>query len=180
MKQAGVLSYRILFFERDSAGDFIPAERYPALSLAATGTHDLATFAAWLAGSDIDLRASLGVGDPLGVAGEHEERTIDRQRLIATLRRSGDLDCDDPTAEDVLLGAHRFLARSPARIVMMQIEDAIGEVLPVNVPGTADQYPNWRRKLSLDLEAIGCDARFTRLCGVLRGERSRGGATVAG
>ena len=59
MKRAGVLSYRILFFERDSNGDFIPAERYPALSLAATGTHDLATFAAWLAGSDIDLRAAL-------------------------------------------------------------------------------------------------------------------------
>ena len=173
MKEAGVLSYRILFFERDCAGDFIPAERYPALSLAATGTHDLATFAAWLAGSDIDLRASLGVGDPNGVPREHAERAVDRQRLIVTLRRSGDLDCDEPAAEDVLLAAHRFLARSPARIVMMQIEDAIGEVLPVNVPGTAEQYPNWRRKLSLDLETIGGDRRFTALCDVLRSERPR-------
>jgi 4-alpha-glucanotransferase len=173
MKQARVLSYRILFFERDSSGDFIAAERYPALSLAATGTHDLATFAAWLAGSDIDLRASLGVGDPNGVRREHAERTVDRQRLIATLRRSGDLDCDEPSAEDVLLAAHRFLARSPAQIVMMQIEDAIGEMLPVNVPGTAEQYPNWRRKLSLSLESVGSDPRFTALCGVLSNERQR-------
>jgi (1->4)-alpha-D-glucan 1-alpha-D-glucosylmutase len=173
MKRAGVLSYRILFFERDSSGDFIPAERYPALSLAATGTHDLATFAAWLAGSDIDLRASLGVGDPHGVPREHEERAVDRLRLIATLRRSGDLECDEPAAGDVLLAAHRFLARSPARIVMMQIDDAIGEILPVNVPGTAEQYPNWRRKLSLDLEVIGTDPRFTALCGVLQAERPR-------
>ncbi|MGD0475368.1 MAG: 4-alpha-glucanotransferase [Candidatus Velthaea sp.] len=177
MKRAGVLSYRILFFERDSNGDFIPAERYPALSLAATGTHDLATFAAWLAGSDIDLRAALGVGDPNLVPRERAERDVDRQRLISTLRRCGDLDCDKPAAEDVLLAAHRFLARSPARIVMMQIEDAIGEVLPVNVPGTTEQYPNWRRKLSLDLETIGSDRRFAALCDVLRSERPRQATT---
>ena len=69
--------------------------------------------------------------------------------------------------------ARHRAARSPARIVMMQVEDAIGETLPVNVPGTAEQYPNWRRKLSLDIEAIGRDPRFGALCGVLRNERPR-------
>ncbi len=173
MRAADVLSYRILFFERESSGDFIPAERYPALSLAATGTHDLATFAAWLAGADIDLRAGLGVGDPARVPREHAERNIDRQRLVDTLRRSGDLRGDEADSDAVLLAAHRFLARSPARIVMMQLDDAIGETLPVNVPGTADQYPNWRRKLSLDLDTIGTDPRFNALCDALRNERPR-------
>ena len=60
---------------------------------------------------------------------------------------------------------------------MMQIEDAIGEVLPVNVPGTTEQYPNWRRKLSLDLETIGSDRRFAALCDVLRSERPRQATT---
>lgn len=173
MRHAGVLSYRILFFEREPGGGFIPAERYPALSLAATGTHDLATFAAWQSGSDIELRASLGVGDPERVPQEHVEREIDRRRLVDTLRRSGDLDHDDPSCDDVLLAAHRFLARSPARIVMMQVDDAIGEELPVNVPGTAEQYPNWRRRLSYDLAAIASDPRFERLCATLRAERPR-------
>jgi 4-alpha-glucanotransferase len=177
MRQADVLSYRILFFEREHNGDFIPAERYPALSLAATGTHDLTTFAAWLIGSDIDLRASLGVGDPNGVPREHAERDIDRDRLVATLRCSGDLDRSAAEADEVMLAAHRFLARSPARIVMMQVDDAIGETLPVNVPGTAEQYPNWRRKLSLDLETIGTDPRFVALCGALRLERPYEAAT---
>ncbi len=173
MARAGVLSYRILFFEREHDGEFILAERYPALSLAATGTHDLATFAAWQSGSDIELRASLGVGDPARVPQEHVEREIDRQRLVATLRRSGDLDQAEPTSDGVLLAAHRFLARSPARIVMMQVDDAIGEELPVNVPGTADQYPNWRRRLSYDLAAIASDPRFEKLCATLRAERPR-------
>jgi 4-alpha-glucanotransferase len=171
MGQAGVFSYRILFFERMHDGAFIPAERYPVLSLAATGTHDLATFAAWLTGADIDLRASLGVGDPRRVEQEHIDRAHDRNRLIATLHEAGDLAPERADGEDVLLAAHRFLGRSPARIVMIQVDDTIGETLPVNVPGTAEEYPNWRRKLSLDISAIASDARFTALCGVLRGER---------
>ncbi len=174
MARAAVLSYRILFFERELGGDFIPADRYPALSLAATGTHDLATFAAWLGAADIDLRASLGVGDPARVPQEHAERVADRQRLIDTLRRSGDLIAPDAESDEILVAAHRFLARSPAAIVMMQVDDAIGESLPVNVPGTTEQYPNWRRKLGLDLDAIGTDPRFVALCAALREQRPRG------
>jgi len=173
MARAAVLSYRILFFEREHDGEFIPAERYPAASLAATGTHDLATFAAWLSGADIDLRAGLGVGDPALIPQEHAERNADRERLLATLRRSGDLNGDTPSPDEVLLAAHRFLARSPAAIVMMQVDDAIGEMLPVNVPGTTEQYPNWRRKLSLDLETIATDPRFVALCAALAQERPR-------
>jgi 4-alpha-glucanotransferase len=56
---------------------------------------------------------------------------------------------------------------------MMQVDDAIGEKLPINVPGTWDQYPNWRRKLSLDLPAIARDTRFAALCAALRTERPR-------
>lgn len=178
MTHAGVLSYRILFFEREHGGGFIPAEHYPALSLAATGTHDLTTFAAWLAGSDIDLRASLGVGDPTRVPQEHAEREIDRARLISTLRAAGDLGEADEGGDAVMLAAHRFLARSPARIVMMQVDDALGETLPVNVPGTAEQYPNWRRKLGLELDAIPSDPRFVALCAVLRRERPPGLGSV--
>ncbi len=173
MADAGVFSYRILFFERQYDGEFIPAEFYPALSLAATGTHDLATFAAWLGGADIDLRASLGVGDPHRVPEEHAARTADRERLLRTLRHFGELSDDQDDTGSVLVAAHRFLARSPARIVMMQIDDAIGEVLPVNVPGTSDQYPNWRRKLGVDLADIAGDGRFVTLCAALRAERPR-------
>jgi len=173
MAAANVLSYRILFFERNGEGGFLPAEHYPELSLAATGTHDLATFTAWLGGLDIDLRARLGVGDPARIADEHAGREHDRWRLIDTLRASGDLAGDEPATFEILLAAHRFLARSPARIVMMQLDDAIGETLPVNVPGTADEYPNWRRKLHLDLDAIAVDERFAALCAVLRAQRPR-------
>ncbi|MFN2459152.1 MAG: 4-alpha-glucanotransferase [Candidatus Velthaea sp.] len=173
MASANVLSYRILFFERAADGGFVRAEEYPALALAATGTHDLAPFAAWLSGTDIALRERLGVIDAPFAAQERAEREGDRRRLIGTLIQSGDLAAREPEHDDVVVAAHRFLGRSPAAIVMMQIDDAVGEAEPVNVPGTSSEYPNWRRKLSADLEAIAADARFQKLCATLREQRPR-------
>ena len=59
MAATGILSYRILFFERRLDGTFVPPEEYPALALATSGTHDLPTIPAWLRGEDVDLRDRL-------------------------------------------------------------------------------------------------------------------------
>lgn len=50
MSEARILSYRVLFFEKD-AGGFVGPNRYPALSLAVTGSHDLPTLSAWMEGA---------------------------------------------------------------------------------------------------------------------------------
>jgi 4-alpha-glucanotransferase len=174
MDAADIYSYRILFFERDHDGAFNPPDRYPVKALATSGTHDLPPFAQWYAGGDIDVRAGLGFTHADAVAGERTTRDADRRRLIATLIDGGDLPpAPAYTLEDVMLGAHRFLARSRARIVMLQIDDAVGEIDPVNVPGTATQYPNWRRKLTLDIEGIATDPRFLALTEMLAAQRPR-------
>ncbi|MGB8266333.1 MAG: 4-alpha-glucanotransferase [Candidatus Velthaea sp.] len=174
MAAADILSYRILFFERDGDGAFIPPEQYPEKALAASGTHDLPPFAQWYAGGDIDVRAGLGFLPVGAVAGERIAREADRRRLIAALIGSGDLAIGaEPALEDVVLAAHRYLARSRARIVMLQLDDALGELDPVNVPGTSTQYPNWRRKLTLDMAQIATDRRFAALTGMLAAERPR-------
>ncbi len=49
-------------------------------------------------------------------------------------------------------GLHRFLARTPSMLAVVAIEDVLGETGAVNVPGTFDEHPNWRRKRSLSLE----------------------------
>jgi 4-alpha-glucanotransferase len=72
------------------------------------------------------------------------EREADRQALLRAIGDSG-------TPQ---LRAHRYLACSAARLVAVQIEDVIGTVEPVNVPGTHGEYPNWRRKLDRDLNEI--------------------------
>jgi 4-alpha-glucanotransferase len=63
---------------------------------------------------------------------------------------------------------HAFLARTPSRIVMASVEDAVGERHQINLPGTVERYPNWSRKLALTLDELQDDPRPWELAAVLR------------
>jgi 4-alpha-glucanotransferase len=172
MAANNILAYRILLFERETDGTFLPPEAYPACALAATGTHDLPPLTGWLIGDDIDLRRDLGLLDAAGVAAERVSRELDIAQLCAALAGGGDLGAErDP--ESVVLAAYRYLARSNARIVMVQIEDALGETTPVNVPGTDAEYPNWRRKLRADIGSLAGSRRWKEITAALRELRPR-------
>jgi len=173
MAAHNILSYRILLFERDAEGQFLPPEAYPELALATAGTHDLPPLAGWLEGEDIALHLRLGLIDTETARQTRISREVGIAQLRAALCARGDLRELEPDTEAVVLAAYRYLARSPARIVMLQIEDALGERTPVNIPGTNLEYPNWRRKLRDDLETIATSNRFERFTRVLREIRPR-------
>jgi 4-alpha-glucanotransferase len=173
MEETGVLSYRILFFERRLDGTFLPPEEYPALALAASGTHDLPTIPAWLRGEDVELRDRLGLLEtPLEQ--ERAARQKDWTTFLDSLVAHGDLapaERDDDVA--VVVAANRYLGATPCAIVMAQLDDILEERDPVNVPGTSTQYPNWRRKLGTDVDALASDPRLHRLCTALNEIRPR-------
>ena len=172
MAANNILSYRLLLFEREVDGTFLSPESYPELALATTGTHDLPPLTGWLAGNDIDIRLAIGFIDPGGIAAERASREVDVAQLCAALQNTGDLG-DERDAQSVVLAAYRYLARSNARILMVQIEDVLGETTPVNVPGTDMQYPNWRRKLHDDVDTFASSLRFERFAKMLRELRPR-------
>jgi 4-alpha-glucanotransferase len=74
------------------------------------------------------------------------------------------------------LNIARFLARTPSRLMVVQIEDVLGIADQPNIPGTLDEHPNWRRRLPVDLEDIGTDERLRTLAATLahEGRASRG------
>jgi 4-alpha-glucanotransferase len=45
---------------------------------------------------------------------------------------------------------------------MVQLEDVLGVIEQVNVPGTVDEHPNWRIKLPMPWEELSTNPR---LCG---------------
>src|SRR6266851_4341761 len=142
MQETGILSYRVLYFERRPDGTFAAPEEYPALALATSGTHDLATLPAWLRGEDVDLRDRLGLLET-PAEDERSARARERKLLLDALVAHGDLaasERDDETA--IVIAANRYLAAAPCTIVMAQLDDILGEHKPVNVPGTSTQYPN--------------------------------------
>jgi 4-alpha-glucanotransferase len=47
-----------------------------------------------------------------------------------------------------------YLARSDAALLVVQPEDWLGMEDAINVPGTSDEHPNWRLKLTAPLTEL--------------------------
>jgi (1->4)-alpha-D-glucan 1-alpha-D-glucosylmutase len=180
-----ILSYRLLYFERDAAGEFKRPDDYPRDALVAIGTHDLATLAGWWSDNDLRTRLALNLFPDASTYQEQlAERDRDRARLVHVLVDAGLLapnEAEQASASRELtaaLGAaaHAFIARAPSRVMMVQIEDAIGVAEQTNMPGTIDTHPNWRRKLPLLLEQLESGEpgeRIAALAKVLAAARPR-------
>ncbi|MCX2179887.1 4-alpha-glucanotransferase [Streptomyces sp. SKN60] len=145
LARRGVLGTSVLWFERDWAGGGRPLapEEWRADCVATATTHDLPSTAARLSGSHVTLRHRLGL-----LTGEVErERARDAAETsewLGLLQRLGLLP-EGPGDEAAEVRAfHRFLAATPARLVGVWLPDAVGDRRPQNLPGTWDQYPNWR------------------------------------
>jgi 4-alpha-glucanotransferase len=139
----GIFSYKVMLFERDHHGEFLPAEAYSANALATFSTHDLPTFAGWRSGHDLAVKAALGL-DP----GESDMQRSDALRALERRLHH------DGIGTSGFLGALELLVRSPARLVAVAVEDLLGVVDQPNVPGTVAEHPNWRRRLPVALEQL--------------------------
>ena len=170
--QYELLSYRLLYFERERGGVFKPAADYPREALVAVSTHDLATLAGWWTGHDLDTRHTLKLYPDDSI---YEKQLIDRAeervRLLLALRHAGLLPDGIelatggvPALTPALVEAiHAFVAEAPSRVMMVQLEDAIGVVDQANMPGTTDEHPNWRQKLPETLEQLSANPRVLSL-----------------
>ncbi|MDX7950965.1 glycogen debranching protein GlgX [Lichenihabitans sp. Uapishka_5] len=146
-----ILAYRVLFFERDERG-FTPAERYPRKAVACVATHDLAPLAGWWRSRDTDERLRTGQIDEAAAAAARDERVRERVMLAEAVGQPQLAEGDDFPA--LSRAVHDFVADAPSMLVVTQAEDLVGEEEGVNLPGTDRERPNWRRRLTLDADAI--------------------------
>ncbi|HEX8663166.1 MAG TPA: malto-oligosyltrehalose synthase [Beijerinckiaceae bacterium] len=152
--RSGLLSYRVLPFEREADGAFKRPEAYPRDALSVITTHDLPTFVGWWRGLDTDLRQTLGLYDRERAERERVEREVERHRLTEALFEEKLLPSPEPPEQPPFDAVARYLARTPSVLNAVQYEDVLGELNQPNMPGTSDEHPNWRRKLAADLDAI--------------------------
>ena len=168
LERMNMLRSAVLWFTRDDEDPdegYLPAARYPRNALASISTHDLPTAAGFLAGEQVRVRAELG---QLAGSVEDERRTADadRAQLLAALRDEG-LITQDSTNEEIVVAMHEFLARTPCRFITASLYDVLEVLEQPNLPGTTDEYPNWRMPLPTSLEQIVVDPRVTRIAALL-------------
>ncbi|MCA7015140.1 4-alpha-glucanotransferase [Dickeya dadantii] len=171
LRDNSVYSYKVLFFEKDQHDRFRAPDAYPPRSMATITTHDLATLRGYWQGVDLTLGKDLGLypTDAL-LQQQHDARESAKQGLLDALHEQGLLpqrvgrNASLTTMSAQLnRGVQRYLADSASALLGLQLEDWLDMATPVNVPGTHQEYPNWRRKLSRSLDSIFTDRYLERL-----------------
>ncbi|HEX3589215.1 MAG TPA: 4-alpha-glucanotransferase [Pseudonocardiaceae bacterium] len=167
LHERGMLSSAVLWFQRDwDAPDqpFADPATWNPDAMASISTHDLPTVAGWLSGEHVRIRADLGMLDG-PVEREQARAAADRAALLALLDRLG-----VPTG-DLPVALHTVLASAAARLLLTSPADAVGQTRQPNLPGTVDQYPNWRIPLPVTLEEFFAEDRVRAVVAPLRTAR---------
>ncbi|MCL7429446.1 4-alpha-glucanotransferase [Streptomyces sp. YS415] len=180
LRARGVLGTSVLWFERDWAGDGrpLPPDQWRSDCLATATTHDLPSTAARLTGDHVELRYRLGLLTR-SLEEERAEAAADTGEWLGLLARLGLLrgtggGHGTSQEEAEIQAVHRFLLRTPARMVGLWLPDAVGDRRPQNLPGTWDQYPNWRLPIAdaegrpVTLEELAASPRLHALVEVMR------------
>jgi 4-alpha-glucanotransferase len=139
----GALGTQMLWFERGWANEPLEPQWWRRNSLVTVSTHDLPPAAAFLSGSQVTDRLALG----LLTRSEAEERAEAAQTVddwIRALVGQGLLPPGQrPDADAFTAALYGYLARTPARLIGVNLAEAAGETRSQNMPGTSTEYPNW-------------------------------------
>lgn len=151
----------------------------PASSLACINTHDMPPFAAYWSGSDISERVTLGLIDEETAQQESELREALRQSLVSYLQGQG-FAPDPADARTILRALLASLRDSPARVLLVNLEDLWLETESQNVPSTAgEESPNWRRRARYSFEEFAQRPEVTDLMNLVAQGYSVDGVQVA-
>ena len=178
LEGAGLLSYRLLFFERKQGGAFHLPHQFPSQALVSATTHDLPTLKGYWAERDMEIKEQANLyPQPEDRARETQARGEDRRQLWEALRRAEFILPESMPATlslEMMKMVYQFLAQTPSRLLMVQLEDLLGELDTPNLPGAADSaYPSWRVRLSRELTSWLKDPANAGFSQVVSRERRR-------
>ncbi len=163
LRDAGVHSYKVFFFETSKQdGGYISPKHYATQAMATLCTHDMPTLRGFWHCDDLKLGRELGLyPDEQQLQGLFDNRLRCKQGILDSLNWHGFLPSSvgrdaSTVAMDASLaqGLQLHVAAGASALLSVQLEDWLEMDQPVNIPGTVNEYPNWRRKLSMDLEHL--------------------------
>lgn len=143
-----ILGTMMLWFATDRDGVPLPPSHWRRACMATVGTHDVPPVAGFVTGDQVTVRSRLG----LLKTPEDQERAESKAMLSgwrAAFQREGILtpgpvDSSTGSPAEFTVASYGYLARTPALLVGVSLADAVGEIRTQNIPGTSQEYPNWR------------------------------------
>lgn len=162
LKEARTFSYKLFFGERAADGGYIAPQDYEPQAMSALTTHDMATLVGWWGDLDLSLGVKLGVYTETDAGRIGADRAICKQRILDSLHGLLSVGPEVPAfAQEIKnmtpqlqQGLQVHMCRGSCALFSSQLEDWIGVEKPVNIPGTFREYPNWRRKLTANVDEI--------------------------
>ena len=175
LRERGVLGTSVVWFEKEGSGWPLRPEHYRDRALAAVNIHDLPPTLGYIRGIQTTLRSELGLlTDDIETVRAGDR--LELEQVGVRLHEYGCIDGAEPSERETVEGLYRYVAKTPSKLVVASLVDAVGDVRPQNMPGTgADQYPNWCVPLcdsdgeEVAIEDLPTDDRLTSLFALLRG-----------
>lgn len=163
LPESGILSYKIFFFETSKTdGGYISTKDYAVQAMSALTTHDMATLKGFWHCDDLKLGRKIGVYRTDEVVKDlMDDRLKSKQLILNSLNGHGVLP--PSVSRDALYcgmtkelnhAMQIHMCNGSSALFSTQLEDWLEMEKPVNIPGTSDEYPNWRRKLSANISDI--------------------------
>ncbi len=90
---------------------------------------------------------------------DRTQRIADIKRLIRILQEEDLLRGwprlpERQALEETIRAVYRLLRKAPAIFLIVNLDDLLLILDQQNLPGTVDEYPNWRQRLPYDIEEI--------------------------
>jgi 4-alpha-glucanotransferase len=166
LEDGRLYSNAVFYFEKYDNWHFRKPEHYKEMALAMIANHDVPPLAAWWNCGDLELRRKIGlINSDDKLRQEHDHRNGEKGQLLQWLAEQNllpgqwhDRNVQRELDQSLRVALIRACGRAASKLVSLQIDDLACVDTPVNIPGTSAEYPNWRRKVPLPVDAIFADA----------------------
>lgn len=175
-----LLSNKVFYFEKVGDGDFKAPADFAPHAFTTINNHDVPTLTSWWNATDLDLRNSLNIlEEGVDFADVCKHRLFEKERLVALLRKEKLLpiawekrDIAEAADKELVHAILKLAARVKSIMYAIQLEDLLMMNDPVNVPGTFMEYPNWKRKLTVNIETMFRDNSVVDILKAIHNERA--------
>lgn len=158
MDKRFMLSYKVLMFEKENDTEFKAPKKYPRNAVVVTSVHDTPPLKGFWYAKDISVRRNIGVYNEEIAEKLFQLRKSERETLSVLLKTENiylpEKYINGEFSKEVNIALHKLVAKTPCRLMLTTIDDLIASEELMNLPGTYEEYPNWRSKLTIPLEEV--------------------------